>query len=615
MKMPHDDYESADFFPAPGHRRCWENEVNPKALPVPTREGGDASANVCHFADRLLRRGFPLHLEQRGVVLSPGNWEKDLVYLAELIAPLKAESPVEPLDLWRGNKHIARIDVAHIQENDHWQSEVLDYSPRRSETQFGCAHINKDPWRSFVAMKYGAKIDVRALEAGVALLIKVLPWVSVRTIMSCHGHDQPAKIWFSGSHHSRWCQMIFRHLFRDLPIRRYFRFQHGDPTENTSNSRLVFARSPGQHEPETQAELFDQIQVMARRLFDPELCRAIREAKRSASDFDELESKLRHAILKHRRPDRSIEARAAAFDRLSCLPNLPESGTREKSAGEKILADTLLQRGFPVRLEDRGLALCEGAMQDDVEFLLRLLRRLEPVTERSLACDVWIDHQLLTTVAVDDPWQLDQFRRRVLFGRTVRSSGMIGPPVQKSHLMNSFEGFRSTRFGARFPLMYLEEGVALLVKVLPWVGVLTSMSCEGHSDRGHRRDERDAVPRIWFYNHYHREWCRLIFERLCGDLEIAGLWRFTAGSPTDWLGCIWHATSIPPTSREAQRHLFEQIQEIARRFFDPELCRVIREAKTRATSLEDLAVCLDCGLADFQRRTGRLPYQARRGGE
>jgi len=101
----------------------------------------------------------------------------------------------------------------------------------------------------------------------------------------------------------------------------------------------------------------------------------------------------------------------------------------------------------------------------------------------------------------------------------------------------------------------------------------------------------------------------------CGDLESVGLWRFTAGHRTDWLGCIWHATSIPPTSREAQRHLFEQIQEIARRFFDPELCRVIREAKTRATSLEDLAECLDRSLADFQARTGRLPCQEYRGGE
>ena len=92
---------------------------NPKVLPVPTREGGDASDNVCHFADRLLRRGFPLHLEQRGVVLSPGTWEADLTYLTHLIAPLKEESPAEPLDLWRGNRHIARIDVAQIQEKEH----------------------------------------------------------------------------------------------------------------------------------------------------------------------------------------------------------------------------------------------------------------------------------------------------------------------------------------------------------------------------------------------------------------------------------------------------------------------------------------------------------------
>jgi len=582
---------------------------NPKVLPVPTREGGDASDNVCHFADRLLRRGFPLHLEARGLVLSPGTWEADLAYLTHLITPLKEESPAEPLDLWRGNRHIARIDVAQIQEKEHWQSQVLDYLPRGYETQYGHPHINKDPWRSFIGMKYGAKTEVKSLEAGVALLVKVLPWVSVRTIMSCHGHDQPAKIWFSGSHHSRWCQMIFRHLFSDLPIRRYFHFHHGDQNEGGGDSRLIFARNPRSRNPEIPSDLFDQIQVMARRLFDPELCRAIREAKHSAGDFDEMERNLRRAIGRHCRPGRRPEARAAAFERLSCLPNLPEIGTREKSPGEKVLADTLLRRGFPVRLEDRGLALCQGAMPEDVEFLTRLLRRLEPITTTSVTCEVWNEHQLLTTVVVDDPWQLDQFRRRVLFGRSTRSSGFITAPVRESQLMNSFEGFRSTRYGARFPLERFEEGVALLVKVLPWVGVLTSMSCQGHLDRADRGGENQTLPRIWFYNEFHSEWCRLIFERLCGDLEIAPQWEFVNGGSggNNWLGCLWLATTTPPASIEEQRHLFDQIQEIARRFFDPELCRVIREAKRQATSLDDLAYSLDRGLADFRLRGGRLP--------
>jgi hypothetical protein len=359
---------------------------------------------------------------------------------------------------------------------------------------------------------------------------------------------------------------------------------------------------------------------MARRFFDPELCRAIREAKHGASDLDEMESNLRLAISRHRRPAHSPEAQspeahAAAFERFTCPPNLPEIGTREKSPGEKILADTLLRRGFPVRLEDRGLALCPGAMPEDAEFLAKLLRRLEPKPTKmtSLTCEVWNDRHFLITVAVDDPSLLDQFRRRVLFGRSVQSSGFIGSPVQDSHLMNSFEGFRRTHYGARFPLVYIEEGIALLVKVLPWVGVLTSMSCEGHLDRADRRDENHAIPRIWFYNDFHGEWCRLIFERLCGDLEIAGLWGFdSSGRRSDWLGCTWLATTTPPTCSEEQRHLFEQIQEMARRFFDPELCRVIRAAKEQATSLEDLADALNRGLADYQIRGGRLPNQAHR---
>ena len=622
MRMPHDDYESAESHPFHAHRRRWEHLTNPKVLPVPTREGGDASDNVCHLADRLLRRGFPLHLEARGLVLSPGNWERDLAYFAELIAPLQSESPGEPLDIWKGSKRIARIDVSRIQERNHWQNSVLDYMQRGCETQYGHPHINKDPWRSFQVMKYGAKTEVKSLETGVALLVKVLPWVSVRTIMSCHGHRDPAKIWFSSFYHSQWCEMIFRELFRDLPIRKFFRFEHGELPESTvehgelreskGDSHLIFASRLRSRNLETECDLFDQIQIMARRLFDPELCQAIREAKKGSHDLEDMKHRLHQAIRKHRRSRPTPADRAAAFDRIRCLPQLPEIGMREKSPGEKVLADTLLRRGFPVRLEDRGLVLCPGAMPEDVEFLGRLLRRLEPVAEPTLTCDVWSGHRLVTTVAVDDPWQLDMFRRRVLFGRSTRSSGMIGPPVRETELMNSFDGFLRCRFGARFPLVYFEEGVALLVKVLPWVGVLTSMSCQGHLDRVDRLGEAAATPCIWFYNHFHSEWCRLIFERLCGDLEIARLWEFDSSGRNHWLGCTWHASKTPPKSAGDQKVLFEQIQEIARRFFDPELCRVIREAKARATSLDDLAMCLDQGLADFQMNGGRLPFQADR---
>jgi hypothetical protein len=391
--------------------------------------------------------------------------------------------------------------------------------------------------------------------------------------------------------------MIFQELFHDLPVRKLFRFEHGDSSESAGDSRLVFATRQGDRESVSQADLFDQIQVMARRLFDPELCRVIREAKHGARDLEDLQNRLHSAIRNVRRTRPSIKERPASFDRIRLLPGLPEIGTREKSPGEKALADTLLRRGFPVRLEDRGLALCPGAMPEDVEFLGRLLRRLETSTKASENCNVWSGLDHLATVAVDDPGQLEQFRRKVLFGRSTRPSGMIGPPVRETAAINSFEGFRRCEFGARFPLQFIEEGVALLVKILPWVGVLTSMSCEGHLNRGDRRGEDAATPRIWFYNRYHSEWCRLVFERLCGDLEIARQWVFDNSGREDWLGCTWSATATPPVSLTERRLLFDQIQEMARRFFDPDLCRLIREAKSRAVSLDDLANCLDHALA------------------
>src|SRR5690606_11393476 len=114
-------------------------------------------------------------------------------------------------------------------------------------------------------------------------------------------------------------------------------------------SRLIFTRRLRNRDPETECDLFDQIQIMARRLFDPELCQAIREAKKGSRDLEDMKHRLHLAIRRHRRSRPTLADRSAAFDRIRCLPQLPEIGIREKSPGEKVLADTLLRRGFPVR--------------------------------------------------------------------------------------------------------------------------------------------------------------------------------------------------------------------------------------------------------------------------
>jgi hypothetical protein len=289
-----------------------------------------------------------------------------------------------------------------------------------------------------------------------------------------------------------------------------------------------------------------------------------------------------------------------------CLPDIPETGGRQKSEGEYLLADTLLRRGFPVCLEDRGLALCSGAMPEDVAFLTRLLRQPRSGHVRSPSpLPVWHEEQKLLEVDIRDDGRLAAFRSRVLGGRTVTPSGMTGPPCRITDRMNSFEGFQDCRFGARFPLKFIEEGVALLVKVLPWVGVLTSMSCEGHLDQDRTSSAERAMPNIWFYSHYHAEWCRLIFERLCGDVEIAHDWRFEK-SGDGWLDNVWHASSQPPDSPLDQSRIFDRTQLMARRFFDPELCRRIRGAKQAAQNADDLAGSLDRALREFEQHGGSV---------
>lgn len=580
--------------------------VRPRVLPVPSRTNYPLREEVERLADRLLRRGFPLHVERRGIVLSPGNWDQDLRYLCYLLRPLMSETPISnPIHIWHGDQFLTNVDGDRCRRSGQWERRILDFTGRCNETCLGYTWEDRmDPWKRFLRMHYGAKTFVPELEAGVALLVKVLPWVSIYTKMSCHGHDsgrlreKDARIWFSTSNDSRWCEMILNRLGSDLAIHSHLEFRHGDEPGYSVSPQLVISLDRNRREPARNQQIaYAEIQQMARRFFDPELCRNIRKAKAGTSDLEDLKRRLDAVTFPCRHSANGGVTREPEEVHSSppspLLPEIPEVGSRMRSLGEWTLADTLLRRGFPVRFEDRGLVLCPGAMEEDVKLLRRTLMRLRPVRMHASQdfpkIDVWYGEQRLVGLPVDRAY-LTLLRETILVQDSRRRAGLTGPPCRGGRSHRDFAGFTRCRFGSRFPLRRLEDGIALLVKVLPWVGVMTSMSCEGHF----HEDKENTSPRLWFYSHYHSLWCEMLFNRLFGDLPIRQSWHFDHGETDgNWCSATWEASIEPPNTHEEQQFLFDQIQIMARRLFDPELCARIREAKSGCRGPENLVPRLE----------------------
>ena len=266
---------------------------------------------------------------------------------------------------------------------------------------------------------------------------------------------------------------------------------------------------------------------------------------------------------------------------------IPQTPDAKPTQATKILADMLLRRGFPVRLEGDGIGICKKIMNRDLELLFDLLA---PLRLRNMDDDeyfpVVMDGNVLFMVGgMEDARGWKALRSSVLDFKSIRMETGIWVWQDKA----GWKDFLSNRFGSLVPVPDLEAGIALLVKVLPWVGVRTSMSCHGHGEQ---------APKIWLWGYYHSMWCEMIFQKLFSDLPISKLWRFDHGPEDgDFISAIWVATSEPVDSGDYKQFLFDQIQLMARRLFDPALCEKIRNARSKASSVDDLPRLLDEALA------------------
>lgn len=315
-----------------------------KSIPVldniPQSGGVEISPQVALLADTLLRRGFPVRVEPRGLALclSINRW--DVAYMRDLLAPLNffadamkgigprpdervgwsAAKEVEAQDgwlsIWGGKRLVMQVDLSDEQSLAALRSQILRRRSCRYEA--GCSTMPDDyrTWKGFLSNRFGAKLSTKELEQGMALLVKVLPWVGVRTSMSCHGHGLKGnpKIRFYGYYHSRWCEVIFERLFADLEIAKMWRFRHGSRNgdwasgkweiyipqarqlldlENPDDEEIIYAYRSME---EAFAKVDEQIQIMARRLFDPVLCAEIREVRQQAEGVKDLAAVLEKAL-------------------------------------------------------------------------------------------------------------------------------------------------------------------------------------------------------------------------------------------------------------------------------------------------------------------------------
>lgn len=247
---------------------------------------------------------------------------------------------------------------------------------------------------------------------------------------------------------------------------------------------------------------------------------------------------------------------------------------------ERQLGEILLLRGFPVEPVKGGLAFCKGCLPEDDAYLLNVLRGApsrtregEPAARLRLTRQ-WIDLTDGQIRYLERYWSRRRYRH--VFGE-VSIRGKDIPRFQ------TWESFRKTRYGASVPVEKLDAEIALMVKVLPWYGVWTIMSCRG-------KPQRKESAYIAMMGPYHLAWWEAVMWTLAPRFWS---WDFMSFAVLEeepgWLDYRWDICYWPWRLNDT---LVTEVNHLARLMINREVSQAVRAAKDPCGSPEDFREAL-----------------------
>lgn len=236
------------------------------------------------------------------------------------------------------------------------------------------------------------------------------------------------------------------------------------------------------------------------------------------------------------------------------------------------LTEVLQWRGFLVEQQGPVCCLHRGAHRSDVEALQEWGFEL-----RSPPAN---DDEFMAELRLSSGKDHLETLERIFLASGVGARGMSGPFdfYNATWMSKSLWSFLSTRFGANAPVLALDPGVALWVKVMPGIGARTVYSCDGH---------RATAPAVSFWTPYDLEWVKLVFTSVFRDTQHVHNWVFEYDGRS-WMDCrwIWLGGS---QDAESRYRLFSDILDVTRILLNRRVRETIRGIRGRLPNSPDWA--------------------------
>jgi len=258
------------------------------------------------FCEILRRLGFPCFQHYLKILLSPGLLVEDYRYLTRLLRPhaLPKHMCDELVDSQPTLK-IQDFDGEVLFRLQPIGAELfLHRSPRffreRREVSFlTCPDSMSKRGSSldgFLQTAYGSKVPIPRLEAGIALLVKVLPLSGIRSSMSCAGHIHSdhisaPRIYLFGQYHLAYLRHIMTTCFGEYSIAKTWTFTHTPGPTSTRRKNFDPDWASGLFQAHADwvdaslesrrsyAHVLDDLHAIAKRMMDPHLAAHFRSIK------------------------------------------------------------------------------------------------------------------------------------------------------------------------------------------------------------------------------------------------------------------------------------------------------------------------------------------------